>query len=311
MFCKNCGVKVNEGACFCPHCGTKLTETNPVEKTDPVIRPVLPEIPETPFRRVWVIPCDVPGEAYRHPFTENPASRSIAAAVSLLRSAKAYKDSQFPYAEKVDLLEQEEKEINGWLSEKRFGLAGCAAVLFLFFFGIFKTAISCYTSSGIFGSMPITGTFLLLISLCFLIPAIVFTVRFRKKTTDKDKKLQRLQKIDQEIRQIYAEFQSRIDDAASPVRINAMNYAWLFPTLNVSVYQISHMIEALESGRAGTFQEALLNYDRCMHEIKMENMAVETAEYARRSAEAAERTAESARAAAVAAASMNLTLSMA
>ena len=321
MFCTYCGKNVGSDDSFCPGCGKKLVR--PAFTTAPVTAPaparpltpaltVLPPVsepaaPEEPFRRVWLLPDTGLNAAYDRPFTENPASRSVAASIALLRSAKAYKDSQFPYAEKVDRLEKEEEQIKSWLSDKG-GLTAFGAVgLFLGFLLFLKWAVRAYAGGGFLGSMPIVGTFLLLIALALLACSAAALVSFIRKFTRRSSKQQRLLEIEREIRQVYAEFQGRIDDENSPVRVNAMNYGWLFPTLNVSVYQISHMINALQTGRAGTFREALLNYDRCMHEDKMENIAVQTAEFARRSAQAAERTAEAAEAAAAAAASVNAT----
>ena len=309
MFCKNCGANLNESMKFCPHCGAEVSSAGhpaPAQEPATVISCETAYAP-APFRRKWDLPSDGPNEAYRHPFTENPVSRSISTTVAFLNSAKAFKDSQYPYSEKVRRLEAEENDIHNWLNDKGIRLAVAGAGMFLLFIMVFKWAISLYSNSGFFGSMPIFGTFVLLGSFGILAGTVYFLNRFRKKFTDKDKKQQRLQEIDVEIRQIFAEFQSQLDDENSPVRINAMNYCWLFPSLNVSVYQISHMIDALETGRVSTFQDALLNYDRCMHELKMEDTAVQTAEYAKRSAEAAERAADaSEKTAAAAAAAMSM-----
>ena len=311
MFCKNCGVKLDDTASFCPHCGTKLTGENTPAPSEAVINPSdsLPPAEKTdvPFKRVWLIPSDVPDEAYRHPFTENPASRSITATIALLRSARAYKDSQYPYFERVNRLEQEEAQTRNWLQSKGTGLAFGAAGLFLLFLLFVKWSKGAFHNDGFFGPMPFIGTVFLLCSLGSLAGAVCVLIRFIRKFTDRGRKQQRLQEIEAEICGVFAEFQRQLDDEGSPVQVNAMNYGWLFPTLNVTTYQISHMIHALESGRAGTFQDALLHYDRCMHEIRMENAAEEAAEYARQSAAAAERTAEAAEAAAAATASMNIT----
>ena len=311
MFCKNCGSNLNESMQFCPYCGAEVSFAgNPAPAYEPasVISYETAYTPAPmPYQRKWNLPFGGPNEAYRHPFTENPVSRSISTTVAFLNSAKAFKDSQYPYSERVEQLEREENDIHNWLNDKGTRYAVCGAGLFLLFIMVFKWAISLYSNRGFFGSMPILGTFVLLCSFGVLAVTVYCLNAFRKKFTDKDKKQQRLQEIDMEICSLYAEFQSQIDNENSPVRLNAMNYAWLFPAQDASAYQIAHMIDALQTGRVGSFQDALLNYDRCMHEMKMENTAAQTAEYARRSAEAAERTADASETTAAAAvATMNM-----
>lgn len=262
----------------------------------------------TPFERKFYLPSDEPGTVFETPYATTNWSQNPSLVLHCLRAAKAFKDEQQLVLNKIDPLEKEEKDIKAWLNDKGikdliFAVIAFVVALLLFFF-----VIRSHPNDALFEFFAwIMFIFEVVLMLGALAASVCFMIAFIRKFTRKGQKQQRLQEIELELRKLYRGFQERLDNPGDPVRQQAMNYTWLFPTLKVTAYQIDYMTNAIETGRARNFQEALLNYDNHVHQLKMENIAIETAEYARRSAAAAESAAAAAQQTASNTASMNQT----
>ena len=334
MFCGNCGAQVDDSLNFCPHCGAKMYKTAP-ETPQPAVQPAPAEAytapqPQaqpvtpapapfqtearaqedlnTPFERMFYLPSNEPGTIFATPYTSTNWSQEPSKVLHCLRSAKAFKDEQQLVFNKIDPLEQEENKLKEWLNDKGIRYPIFAVIAFLVALLLFFIVRRAHPNDALFEFFAwIMVIFEVVLMLGALTAAVCFTIAFIRKFTRKEQKQQRLQEIELELRQLYQGFQKRLDDPGDPVRQQAMNYTWLFPTLKVTTYQIDYMINAIETGRARNFQEALVSYDNHVHQLKMENIAIETAEYARRSAAAAESAAASAQQAASNTASMNQT----